>query len=355
MKRNLQLDLLRFIGVALVMVSHLPTFGGNSIARLIFIRIQAGGWIGVDLFFVLSGYLVSGLIIKEYQRYETFDVKRFLIRRGFKIYPVYYILIIYQFGYNYLNHVSQSKFAFFHEAIFVANYFKANNSHLWSVSVEEHFYLFLSILFYFLIRFRKVNLSSIALTYVILLLIGFCFRLSYFITYEHWNFMRDYCASHIRFDALFFGVLLSYVANYRKDILDKVLTDEHRKIYIGLALAFLTTNFISREQHRWISVVNLSVNPLCFGYLLIQLIHYENPKFLKAIVPFSYIGMYSYSIYLFHIHFLQLTFSIFDPESFLFYLFYAVVAIIGGIIISKSVEYPFIYYREKYFPSMSRN
>ena len=51
------------------------------------------GWVGVDLFFVLSGFLVSGLLFQEYQRHGKIRVGRFLIRRGFKIYPSFYVFI----------------------------------------------------------------------------------------------------------------------------------------------------------------------------------------------------------------------------------------------------------------------
>ena len=82
-------DVLRGIAVILVLgrqmaapapdVSGLLKHGAN-------LWIQVG-WTGVDLFFVLSGFLVSGLLFTEYQRHGSVDVVRFLVRRGFKIYP----------------------------------------------------------------------------------------------------------------------------------------------------------------------------------------------------------------------------------------------------------------------------
>src|SRR6185437_81561 len=90
MKRNIQLDFLRFCGVFLVMVVHLSITGHTYLDKILS-TIKVGGWTGVDLFFVLSGYLVSGLIIRENELYGSFDPVRFLIRRGFKIYPTYYL------------------------------------------------------------------------------------------------------------------------------------------------------------------------------------------------------------------------------------------------------------------------
>ena len=90
-------DFLRFWAVLLVMLRHFNFlqngynnfFLYNSIQKLVEI-----GWIGVDMFFVISGFLVSGLIFSEFEKTNAFNAKRFLIRRGFKIYPTFYILIL---------------------------------------------------------------------------------------------------------------------------------------------------------------------------------------------------------------------------------------------------------------------
>jgi len=72
------LDFLRGIAILLVLFRHNPL--GNNI-------FYHFGWLGVDLFFVLSGFLVSGLLFTEYKKRGEVRIKRFLIRRGFKIYP----------------------------------------------------------------------------------------------------------------------------------------------------------------------------------------------------------------------------------------------------------------------------
>ena len=88
--RNLGLDLLRLFAVVLVLGRHLslPTKSGIFLDAW-----RTGGWVGVDLFFVLSGFLISGLLFREYQQQGRIHLKRFLVRRGFKIYPPYYVLV----------------------------------------------------------------------------------------------------------------------------------------------------------------------------------------------------------------------------------------------------------------------
>ena len=85
------LDFLRGLAIIGVLLRH-------SAFENIFAR---AGWAGVDLFFVLSGFLVSGLLFREYKKTGTVRIGRFLIRRGFKIYPTFYIFLIVSFIYNW--------------------------------------------------------------------------------------------------------------------------------------------------------------------------------------------------------------------------------------------------------------
>lgn len=353
-KRNLQLDFLRFVGVFLVVVSHLPFHDESSFGAVISV-IQTGGWIGVDLFFMLSGYLIAGLMIKEYKAHGSFNIRLFLIRRGFKIYPAYYFFIFYQFFYSiYVNHRPQSLERLWHEFFFFANYSKNNNGHLWSISVEEHFYVFLAIAFVIMIKFGKVNFKTMLGIYLVLLAVGLGCRTYNYFAYPNYDFDRDYTRSHLRFDAMFFGVLIAFVANYRQQLLNRILANKLRPVFFVLCVLFLSTNFIfGRWDHRILSVVHLSVNPICFGYIMVCLMDTQQIGFLKTIKPFAYIGMYSYSIYLFHIHFLYLSVRLFERNSFLFYSSYIVFALVGGILVSKAIEYPFLKIRERLFPSKS--
>ncbi len=87
--RNKGLDFLRLIAVVLVLVRHLvlPHQPGVLLSML-----NQAGWIGVDLFFVLSGFLISSLLFGEYQATGDIDTIRFLVRRAFKIYPPFWVL-----------------------------------------------------------------------------------------------------------------------------------------------------------------------------------------------------------------------------------------------------------------------
>src|SRR6266511_858077 len=95
MARVQQLDVLRGVAVVLVLGRHVE-LPATTVAP----AVQAAatfwyqiGWVAIDLFFVLSGFLISGLLFTEYQKHGTVRIGRFLIRRGFKIYPAFYVML----------------------------------------------------------------------------------------------------------------------------------------------------------------------------------------------------------------------------------------------------------------------
>jgi peptidoglycan/LPS O-acetylase OafA/YrhL len=112
-KRNSTLDVLRGLAVLLVMFHHIKLINKDAfsnpvlkIARYILTPMVRGGWIGVDLFFILSGFLVSGLLFTEYKNTGSFRPGSFLIRRGFKLYPslFFFILVAFLFELQYNLH-----------------------------------------------------------------------------------------------------------------------------------------------------------------------------------------------------------------------------------------------------------
>src|ERR1700691_3959576 len=130
--RNKRLDILRCVAVVMVILVH----SGES---RFFSRV---GWTGVDLFFVLSGFLISGLLFSEYKKRKAISFKRFFIRRGLKIYPAFYVFLLCTGIAQYVRfHVLAAPALFLNEIFFVMNYFGGVWYHTWSLGVEEHFYI----------------------------------------------------------------------------------------------------------------------------------------------------------------------------------------------------------------------
>ena len=206
------LDVLRGVAVLLVLFRHLP--GNDASAPVGF--IQSIGWTGVDLFFVLSGFLISGLLFSEFDKTGTIDVKRFWLRRGLKIWPSYFLV----YGVAMLLTVivtgnSQLLITQAPNYVFVQNYLEraVRWNHSWSIAVEEHFYLLLPLVLLVLIPAKLKHLPKILLS-VCLFVLGFRIFLFFLRDIPWTNF---YYPTHMRIDSLSFGVLLGYLYQYKTD------------------------------------------------------------------------------------------------------------------------------------------
>lgn len=203
MRRSRRLDVLRAAAVLLVMSAHsTPTpWLGRS------------GWIGVDLFFVLSGFLISGLLFAEYRASGRIDAGRFLIRRGFKIYPSFYAFLAITVIVEAFRGRMITGGQLLAETLFVQNYGPRFWGHTWSLAVEEHFYLLLPFALVALLRFGKTpgaSLRRLPLLIVFLagaILVGRTYTASRgFWVYSH---------THCRADALAAGVFLGWFWHFR--------------------------------------------------------------------------------------------------------------------------------------------
>ena len=371
LKRNITLDVLRGIAVMLVLISHihvLPSLGLNlpmKALRGVTIILNHGGWVGVDLFFVLSGFLVSGLLFNEYKKSDRINAGRFLIRRGFKIYPSFYVFMGLSICIGLLDP------AFYHgtsqyipDLLFIRNYVPGQwiYWHTWSLDVEEHFYLLLTLAFFIAIKFNRINFKTLAGTYVLLLFIGSICRFFVNLNNPAFDFQTQYTQTHIRLDALFFGVVLSYLNIFEKEKLISFVT-RHKVVLTISALLLLIPNFIliRNTSHFILSTFFLSLNPICFGALLmVSLI--SNNIFIQS-RPLSYIGRNSYNIYLWHflVNLLLLEllprygFDIMTPKSWILYVCLMVfLSLFVGVLFTKVLEEPLLKLRDQLFPSKAR-
>jgi peptidoglycan/LPS O-acetylase OafA/YrhL len=334
--RNPAIDVLRALAVLLVLGrhAHWPTGSSGEIW-------QCGGWIGVDLFFVLSGFLVSGLLFRELAATGDIDWRRFFIRRGFKIYPAFYCLLAFTLVFNALTGAAPFTWRqTLSESLFVQNYGQPLWGHTWSLAVEEHFYLLLPGLILVCNKWRMASLPRLilVLSLVILALRIMTARVEY-------APQLHLFPTHLRLDSLLFGVLLSYY--YHRD--PARFSSFARRYRLGLlagATALALPPFIwPLESTPLLYTVGLTGLYLAGGAFLSVVVSCGWPSWLLR-DRLAWVGSYSYSIYLWHAAVLEWIFPASSLAAIGCYMF-ASVAI--GIAMSKLIEMPMLRLRDTLF------
>jgi peptidoglycan/LPS O-acetylase OafA/YrhL len=327
------------------------------------------GWIGVDLFFVLSGFLISGLLFNEYKTCSSISFKRFFIRRGLKIYPAFYLfLFLTGLVYYLVFHVLSSRTHYLAEFFFVQNYWHGVWDHTWSLGVEEHFYILLPTVLLFLVRRCPGQRDPFrALPRIFLVVAPMCiaFRAAS-VCFGTPNYHTAYTASHDRIDALFFGVLLGYFYHFCPEVLDNLLYPTWNRIVIAACSAVLiSTVFFFPRDSTLFSTLGFTCVYLGFGGVLLLSIYLKGilggklARFVGAIgTGAAWVGMYSYSIYLWHgptdallPGFVRRLLHVSSFNAYERFAVYATGSLVIGITMSRIVEYPILRLRDKVFPA----
>ena len=148
------LDALRATAIVMVVTGHFPDLGKAQFpryAQLFENPVFSFGWTGVDLFFVLSGYLIGRQLWKERQRTGKINVGRFLLRRGLRIWPLYVFIAL-------ISPLLVSKWSYkWSDWVFLSNYVPGRVDGGWSLSTEEQFYLLAPLAVLFCSRFLKLR------------------------------------------------------------------------------------------------------------------------------------------------------------------------------------------------------
>ena len=263
--RNKRLDVLRCVAILLVLFHHSAVL--PSISQM--------GYVGVDMFFVLSSLLISGLLYREYQKRGAISFKRFFIRRGLKIYPAFYVMLLVTFIVQLTAGKLSGWGAYAREILFVQNYKPAIWLHCWSLGVEEHFYILLPILLLLLIRFSSNSSNpfrAIPRTFLVVAVMCFALRAATVHFTPPASYYGDTIAmpTHLRIDELFFGVSLGYFYSFHRERVDNFMRPTPNRLLIGLAtIVLLSTCFIFPGTSRFYVVFGPTFLYLGFGGLLL--------------------------------------------------------------------------------------
>lgn len=388
--RLIQLDFLRGVAILLVLMYHggaLLPIDRSGAARPVAEFIERFGWTGVDLFFVLSGYLIGGLLFKELKRTGTLDVRRFIVRRGLKIWPSYYLLLgwlIFQ-EYRSQHALKATLVSLVPNLLHIQNYASIPSELIftWSLAVEEHFYLALPLLLLFLSSRPKRHVHLFPWIAGILAVV--CPLLRWHAMVNHplrsWTDFSQtldwvwhvYTPSQLRADELMGGVLLSYITYFKPEMLAS-LRDSSRKRWLLCAVGVLLISpmaFLSKlDPTVTVFVHTIGISMLYMGYacILMACVHsvtadHKPGKFFRSrpALLISWIGFYSYPIYLWHwnqgrdrvLNWLYLgSFGHLHGAALWVtaMALYLSIAIGFGMLFSKLIEMPLLKMRNRFFP-----
>lgn len=295
------LDGLRTISIALVIIGHfLQVVGMGEFSNV--------GPLGVRVFFVISGFLITGILVKEVEKTSTIDLLKFYFRRSMRIFPPYYfyllaLLLMGIFGSTLIDFQS-----LFWSALYATDYIAPKGwllGHTWSLAVEEQFYLLMPfvLLLFGVVRSKRILIYIILLSPLIRLADYSIFGDDYV-----WAFM----GFHTQVDALAVGCMLALYQNKLEQ--SRVYVRSLTKWTFGLLpLAILIINL--QEDHPkfyysvGISAMNVMI-ALCINWCVVN--HRSTLGRLLNSPPLVKLGVMSYSIYLWQQPF-------FDPHSIMWF------------------------------------
>jgi peptidoglycan/LPS O-acetylase OafA/YrhL len=238
------LDTLRALAIVVVMVFHLQGYLPAGFAP-----VGRFGWMGVDLFFVLSGYLIGSQLLKPVRDGRGVSLLGFYRKRAYRILPVYLVVLaLYVFWPLWREAPGMSpvwQFLTFTENFFVDYWNNQAFSHVWSLCVEEHFYLLLPMIVLVMARRPAVWKTVAALTFFVALGLGIR-------SYEYFHVLlpmgrgseyfstryieRIYYPTYARLDGLLAGVALALVRIFRPEWWSAVLRRANLLLVAGVAL-----------------------------------------------------------------------------------------------------------------------
>lgn len=333
--RNKNLDMLRGIAVLLVILRH--NLGNASL-------ISEFGWLGVDLFFVVSGFLISNNLIHEYKENRNINTLHFILKRSIKIVPSFYFFLLISVLFSYfILHQEISIKKVLNELLFFQSYREGIWFHTWSLSIEVHFYILIFFITKLCIRYNIIeNSTIIILSLSLLVILMFGFRLQYSISNKHLHFF-SFTYTHLRFDGIIIGILISYLYNFTKII---HFFKKFRTYFSVVGLLLISFGFVFKAGSFIMNTIGLSVVNIGFGILVLLCIsnskntQNRNTTFLNLIfTTFVFIGFHSYSIYLWHV-FPDSIISYLGIESKYNYVITIISSLSLGILMSYCIEQP---------------
>jgi peptidoglycan/LPS O-acetylase OafA/YrhL len=353
------LDGVRAVAVLLVFFFH---------ASLIFPFFKAhfqGGFLGVDVFFVLSGFLITSILLQEFDRTEQINFKKFYLRRFLRLMPAFwlYLVVSFFFARRLFSESSADQLYsnnnFIYALFYLTNWQRAFNGseiaglvgHTWSLAIEEQFYLlWAGILFLMLTRLKRNSVVFLTATLICATALFRAFR-------WHGRESVDYLynAFDSRMDALLVGCLVSQIISWKmlsKSFLDSRLFSIFAMVCLLIAVVIIF-NLNESYNSAFLYLGGFTIFALAIGVIVAWLAHNSKNRsknYLRNFLetkPLIWLGKTSYGFYLWHSAAISFVFPIFGKPLIRLLAAFALSLLLTAISYYL-IELPFLKLKEKF-------
>jgi peptidoglycan/LPS O-acetylase OafA/YrhL len=341
---------LRALAITLVFLYHYRMFAHPAWID----RVGAFGWTGVDLFFVLSGFLISRQLFQALAVRTTFSLREFYFKRFVRIVPAYLVIVA---AYFWLPAIHERealpplwRFVSFTQNIGLDLRTSGTFSHAWSLCIEEQFYLLLPLLLLALARFRRAGWLL-----PVLFVLGFFVRaLVYHARVDDdldW-YQWIYYPTWSRLDGLLVGIALAATYENRPALRATLLAHAPGRLVLAVVLWFGAACVFVEPRSLWASVVAFPAIALVYGLLVAAAL---SPSSILARSPSrvaGWLATLSYSLYLTHkasVHVAQrgLVKIGFAADGGAMFVACAAVALLVALALHLAVERPLLRWRDR--------
>ena len=308
---------LRFLSALAVIITHVELMQDKLGLENLWdnLLIHNLGVIGVSFFFVLSGFLITYLMIEERDSFKSFSVKSFYLRRIFRIWPLYFLILILGFfilpNFTYVPFFSDNlKINFFPNLIIYLFIFPNIALSMfpavpligqsWSIGVEEQFYLIWPLIFKF---FKNFNLNLLMKLLFLFVFIKFVILLFSLQIDSYWLLVLKKNLAMLKFENMIIGAMGALILkrnNYIKYILNNMA------LFLCIIGIFISLYIIPISLRDGLHILH------ALFFIIVILNVSSNPKsFLKLENRlFNFLGRISYGIYMYHLIIIYFTIKI---------------------------------------------
>jgi len=320
------------------------------------------GWIGVDLFFALSGFLIASQLFAKIDKDQKISFRDFFIKRFFRIVPAYLTVVLLYLSFPALRERGTPapywKFLTFTQNLGLDLRSQGAFSHAWSLCVEEQFYLFFPVILIVLVYFNALKKGFIIL--LTLFLLGFVARLYawnvlvfpfngtnlFGVYWQEWIYYPTYA----RLDGLLVGILIAGIFQFRPELKEWLVKYGNSMLFAGILVLTAAYFICLNERSFSLCMYGFPLVDIGCGFLVLGAISPSSFIYKYNSPFFSAIAMLSYSIYLIHkitIHITQeQLFKLNIPkESNLMMFLSLLITVLAAFMLHYLIEKPFMKFR----------